>query len=60
MLGKGSIEIDDLKLLAIDSSPLKNGSFMDGLTHWDSYVYFDAQAAVDAVNEEINENTSTS
>ena len=53
---KGVIEIDDVELrdvtpVYIDPSPLKNGAFTEGLTHWGSYVHFDAQAAVEAVNE---------
>ncbi len=53
---KGVIEIDDVELrdvtpIYIDPSPLKNGSFTEGLTNWGSYVHFDAQAAVEAVNE---------
>lgn len=53
---KGVIEIDDVELrdvtpVYIDPSPLKNGSFTEGLTNWGSYVHFDAQAAVEAVNE---------
>lgn len=53
---KGVIEIDDVELrdvtpVYIDPSPLKNGAFTEGLTNWGSYVHFDAQAAVEAVNE---------
>lgn len=53
---KGAIEIDDVELrdvtpVYIDPSPLKNGAFTEGLTNWGSYVHFDAQAAVEAVNE---------
>ncbi|WP_214795842.1 MULTISPECIES: carbohydrate binding domain-containing protein [unclassified Exiguobacterium] len=53
---KGVIEIDDVELrdvtpIYIDPSPLKNGAFTEGLTNWGSYVHFDAQAAVEAVNE---------
>ncbi|WP_214784522.1 carbohydrate binding domain-containing protein [Exiguobacterium sp. S3] len=53
---KGAIEIDDVELrdvtpVYIDLSPLKNGAFTEGLTNWGSYVHFDAQAAVEAVNE---------
>ncbi len=53
---KGVIEIDDVELrdvtpVYIDPSPLKNGAFTEGLTHWGSYVHFDAQAAIEAVNE---------
>ena len=53
---KGVIEIDDVELrdvtpVYIDPFPLKNGAFTEGLTHWGSYVHFDAQAAVEAVNE---------
>ncbi len=53
---KGVIEIDDVELrdvtpVYINPSPLKNGAFTEGLTHWGSYVHFDAQAAVEAVNE---------
>jgi beta-glucanase (GH16 family) len=53
---KGVIEIDDVELrdvtpVYIDPSPLKNGAFTEGLTHWGSYVHFDAQAVVEAVNE---------
>lgn len=53
---KGTITLDDVQLLdvtpvEVDPSPLKNGSFAEGLTHWGSYVHFDAQAAVEAVNE---------
>ncbi|WP_034770755.1 carbohydrate binding domain-containing protein [Exiguobacterium marinum] len=53
---KGVIEIDDVELrdvtpVYIDPSPLKNGAFTEGFTSWGSYVHFDAQAAVEAVNE---------
>ncbi|MDA5561250.1 carbohydrate binding domain-containing protein [Exiguobacterium sp. MMG028] len=53
---KGVIEIDDVELrdvtpVYIDPSPLKNGAFTEGLTNWGSYVHFDAQAAIEAVNE---------
>lgn len=53
---KGVIEIDDVELrdvtpVYIDPSPLKNGAFTEGLTNWGSYVHFNAQAAVEAVNE---------
>ncbi|MCT4784014.1 MULTISPECIES: carbohydrate binding domain-containing protein [Exiguobacterium] len=53
---KGEISIDDVKLLDVtpiefDPSPLKNGTFTEGLTHWSSYVHYDAQASVEAVNE---------
>ncbi|WP_214775552.1 carbohydrate binding domain-containing protein [Exiguobacterium sp. s37] len=53
---KGVIEIDDVELrdvtpVYIDPSPLINGAFTEGLTNWGSYVHFDAQAAVEAVNE---------
>lgn len=53
---KSAIEIDDVELrdvtpVYIDPSPLKNGAFTEGLTNWGSYVHFDAQAAVEAVNE---------
>ncbi|WP_251139354.1 carbohydrate binding domain-containing protein [Exiguobacterium sp. s146] len=53
---KGEITLDDVQLLdvtpvEVDLSPLKNGSFTEGLTQWGSYVHFDAQAAVEAVNK---------
>ncbi|WP_214761270.1 carbohydrate binding domain-containing protein [Exiguobacterium sp. s129] len=53
---KGVIEIDDVELrdvtpVYIDPSPLKNGAFTEGFTNWGSYIHFDAQAAVEAVNE---------
>ncbi len=53
---KGEIAIDDVKLfdatpVEFDPAPLKNGTFAEGLTHWGSYVHYDAQAAVEAVNE---------
>ena len=53
---KGVIEIDDVEMFDVtpiymDPSPLKNGTFADGFTNWGSYVHFDAQAAVQAVNE---------
>ncbi len=52
----GKISLDDVELIdvtpvPVDPSPLKNGSFANGLTSWSSYVHYDAQAAIEAVNE---------
>ncbi len=53
---KGEVTIDDVELfdttpIEIDKSPLKNGSFTEGLNFWSSYVHYDAQAVVSTVNE---------
>ncbi|WP_214770395.1 carbohydrate binding domain-containing protein [Exiguobacterium sp. s133] len=52
---KGEVTIDDVELfdttpIEIDKSPLKNGSFTEGLNFWSSYVHYDAQAVVSTVN----------
>ncbi|WP_034770078.1 carbohydrate binding domain-containing protein [Exiguobacterium artemiae] len=53
---KGEVTLDDVELMdvtpiEVDRSPLKNGSFTDGLNFWSSYVHYDAQAVVSTVND---------
>lgn len=53
---KGTVELDDVRLIdvtkpEVNPNPLQNGSFTDGLNAWGSYVHYDAQAAIDVVNE---------
>lgn len=55
---EGNVYLDNVKLMKtsidVELEPLKNGDFTSGLTSWSNYIHFDANAVINADNEQMN------